>query len=382
MGTEFFTAIQRLSSVVHDPPAPWLLKPFRHALRLGQLRAQVAAGERLSFPHLAQILSTWSCKKSHDRLNALFGLFAHNTSDHRWFLPSYSIPSSELFLKFTTGYIKHNDNLDVLHFAGCGDVELHEISRAKDATILTPGPPADDVPSWVPDWRVQSRPLTLLPYPDHVVEAQFAATVSTADYSLDEGAQTLRVRALFVDEIATCGVPYYSTICRTVQITENEIFGLWFNLAKDTLGDDFESMFASTITMDAKVVLKDYEALKVQPEELFRLFKHWLDRCLNDNDNDKEKILDEASDASVRFGYSAEEVCRNRTFFITKNGRLGLGSTHVSPGASVYLIHGLKTPFMVYEESGKHILRGECYVHGLMNRQASVSNQDIYLNLI
>lgn len=58
IGIEFFTAIQRLSSVVHNPPAPWLLKPFRHALRLGQLGAQVAAGDHLSFLHLAQILST------------------------------------------------------------------------------------------------------------------------------------------------------------------------------------------------------------------------------------------------------------------------------------------------------------------------------------
>lgn len=153
-GTTFFTAMQMLSSVVHDPPAPWLSKPFRHAVRLGQLRAQVSAGKPLSLPHTAQALSTWRCKKSHDRLNALFGLWLPRTPEHRWFQPSYSITSPELFVKFATGHIRHNHSLNILHFAGCGDVEVHELSRAYDTTVFTPGPPADDVPSWVPDWRV------------------------------------------------------------------------------------------------------------------------------------------------------------------------------------------------------------------------------------
>ena len=43
-GEVFFRAVQVLSSVVSDPPMPWLLKPYRNALKLGLLRAQVSAG--------------------------------------------------------------------------------------------------------------------------------------------------------------------------------------------------------------------------------------------------------------------------------------------------------------------------------------------------
>ncbi|KAH6985548.1 heterokaryon incompatibility protein-domain-containing protein [Ilyonectria destructans] len=381
-GTTFFTAMQALSSIVHDPPMPWLLKPFRHSIRLGQLRAQVKAGMPCSFPHLAQTLSTWGCKRSHDRLNALFGLVSRNNPVHTWFLPTYSITSPELYLKFAKGYIQQKGNLDILHFAGCGDVEAHSLSKAYDTIILEPGPPADDVPSWVPDWRVQSRPITLLPYPGDNVRAQFSATVSSADYYLNEGSQTLRVRALLVDEITACGPPYYTSLCRRLQITEHDIFGLWFNLAKDIVKcDGFESMFASTLVMGAKVILTEHGALNVQPEEVLRIFRHWAERNLNEMIPHSIEDSDDLSEGSARFGYLAEEVCRNRTLFVTKSGRLGLGSTHVSPGASIYLIHGLRTPFVVHTKSNNtHTLRGECYVHGLMDQQASTSDLDVYLN--
>lgn len=79
---------------------------------------------------------------------------------------------------------------------------------------------------------------------------------------------------------------------------------------------------------------------------------------------------DEDYKESIIFGYHIEELCRYRAFFITEKGRMGLGSTHVLPGASIYLIHGLSTPFVVSRVSGDHVLRGECYVHELMDSMA------------
>jgi hypothetical protein len=68
--------------------------------------------------------------------------------------------------------------------------------------------------------------------------------------------------------------------------------------------------------------------------------------------------------------------------FITKKGRLELGSTHASPGARIYLLRGLKTPFVVFKNRGGHILRGECYVNGLMDQRAHISDSNVYLNSI
>lgn len=97
-GDVFFKAIRILSSIVSDPPMPWLLKPYRNALKLGQLRAQVFVRHNHSFPHLAQTLSEWNCKKSHDRLITLFGLVFREKQ--AWFMPSYKKSSPELYADF------------------------------------------------------------------------------------------------------------------------------------------------------------------------------------------------------------------------------------------------------------------------------------------
>jgi hypothetical protein len=382
-GRLFFAAFQTISSIIHDPPMPWLLKPFRHAVKLGQLRAQVAAGRPCSYPHLAQAFSTWDCKKSHDRLNALFGLVFLDTPLCTWFQPSYSMTGPDLFMRFAKDYIKQSGNLDVLHFAGCGDAEKYSLSQAGVTFIIEPSPPADDVPSWAPDWRVQSRPLVLLPYPGYDAQAHFAATTSKADYCLNENCQTLRVRALLVDEIVVCGPPYHASLCKDLQITDHEIFGIWYELAKSYLNNDnFKYMFTSTLVMDARVTLAERGALNVQREEIATIFRHWVKRSIAGTMPYCTEDSHDLSEGSARFGYVAEEVCRNRTFFVTKNGRLGLGSTHVSPGAYIYLLHGLGTPFVIHTDLYRHRLRGKCYVHGLMDQQASVSDSDVYLNLI
>ncbi|KAH7228467.1 heterokaryon incompatibility protein-domain-containing protein [Fusarium redolens] len=382
-GDIFFAAIRRVSSSVHNPPAPLVLEPFRHAVRLGQLRAQIADAISCSYPHLAHTFSTWDCTKNEDRLNALFGLAFPYNSDSTWFQPRYDLTGPELYIKFAKDYIKETGNLDILHFSGCGDSEKYSLYYIGGIPVLEPSPPVDDVPSWVPDWRVQSRPLVLLSDPGYDVRSHFTATLSKVDYFFDENEHKLHVRALLVDEIVACGYPYYLSLCRNLQITEHGIFEQWHELAKDRLNSDtFENMFSSTLVMDARMMLTERGALNVNQDEIPTLFKYWQKMMRNDSlSYDPDEALP-VIEGSARYGYVAEEVCRNRAMFITKRGRLGLGSTHVSPGAHIYLLHGLKTPFVVFKTSQGHILRGECYVNGLMDQQVHTSESDIYIDLI
>lgn len=383
MGICFFTAIRRMSSALQNPPEPLLLEPFRHAIRLGQLRAQVKSDIHCSYPHLAHTFSTWGCKKSHDRLNALFGLAFPYDSNSAWFQPGYSITGPELYIRFAKDYINETDSLDILHFSGCGDAENYSLYYIAGTPVLEPRTPADDVPSWAPDWRVQSRPLVLLPDPGYNVKSQFAATLSKADYFFDDDNQTLHVRALLVDQIAGCGWPYYLSLCQDLQMTENEIFEQWYELAKEHLDSNtFETMFSSTLVMDARVTLTERGSLNVNQDEVPTLFEHWKKLVGKSSEPCIPNDALQSIEGFARYRYVAEEVCRNRVMFITVKGRLGLGSTHASPGADIYLLHGLKTPFVVFENQKGHILRGECYVHSLMDQQAHISDSDVYLHLI
>ncbi|KAH7088044.1 heterokaryon incompatibility protein-domain-containing protein [Paraphoma chrysanthemicola] len=376
-GDVFFKAIRILSSIVTDPPMPWLLKPYRHALKLGQLRAQVSAGQNYSFPHLAQVLSGWHCSKVHDRLIALFGLVFRDTE--AWFTPSYSISGPDFYAEFAKRHIHMTGSLSILHYAGCGDSDAHRLLRAEDRVILQANPPADDIASWVPDWRVRSRPLTLSPNVENG-SIGFAATDSVPEFKLNH--HILHVRAREMDKIKVYGYPYYESLGRSLKMTEIETFNHWFNLANSFLKDaDVESMFSSTLVMDGKVAVTERQDIGVNSTDVPSLFGHWASKHLDDVKRPRGDYWQNGVEESTRYSYIAEEICRNRTFFITEAGRLGLGSVHVSPGAFIYLIHGLKSPFKIHHSHGMHVLRGECYVHGLMDRRIQCSGQDSFLYL-
>lgn len=277
-GDVFFGAIRMLCSVVSDPPMPWLLKPYRNAFKLGQLRAQVSAGQKHSFPDLAQTLSGWSCEKGHDRLNALYGLVFQDSQ--AWFTPSYSMSIPEFYTTFATNHIRTSRGLEILHFAGCGDSDTHDLFQAEDQVVLQANPPADDIASWVPDWRVQSRPLTLLTNFENI-SIGFSATQSVAEFELDS--RILLVRAQEVDKIRVCGIPYYESLVRRLRISEHEIFNHWFNLAKTVLSDaDVESMFASTMVMDGQVAVMEREGMGVNSIDVPSLFGQWAARNLDE----------------------------------------------------------------------------------------------------
>jgi hypothetical protein len=376
-GDVFFKAIRMLSSVVTSPPMPWLLKPYRRALKLGQLRAQASIGHSHSFPHLAQILSGWDCSKSHDRLIALFGLVFKDTQ--AWLEPNYGISGPEFYTGFAERHIRVTGGLGILHFAGCGDSDAHTLSQAEDRVLLQVNPPADDIASWVPDWRVQSRPLTLSPDLENAPN-RFAATESISEHELKH--HILHVRAQKMDKIVVCGLPYYESLRRRLKITEMETFNHWFILARAWLKDAvIEPMFASTLVMDGKVAVEEREDIGVNSTDVPSLFRHWASRNIEEFKRTCEEDWKDGIQESTKYGYIAEEICRNRTFFITEAGRLGLGSVHISAGDSIYLIHGLKSPFVVRPSYDMHILHGECYVHSLMDGRLQRSDQDCFLHL-
>jgi hypothetical protein len=74
------------------------------------------------------------------------------------------------------------------------------------------------------------------------------------------------------------------------------------------------------------------------------------------------------------------QVCRARTFFTTRGGRLGIGQIDTKAGDLIALLYGGRTPFVVRGESrdeggrgnGTFRLIGEAYVHGVMHGQGFV----------
>lgn len=353
-----------------------LLKPYRNVLKLRQLRAHVSAGRRHSFPLLAHKLSKWRCKDSHDRLNALYELVSED--ERAWFLPRYSISSPELYTVFAKDHIRITRSLEILHFAGYGGVDVISRCLTERRIVLEINSFADDIASWVPDWRVQSSPLTLLTIAENK-SAGFSATESDPEFKLNS--PTLRVRAREVDRIKVCGLPYGESFFQRLHKREHTVFNQWYGLAKKMLtGADVEKAFASTLLMDGKVAVMEHEQRYPEVTDVMKPFENWAIRNLVEVQSSDIDWRDGIDD-SARYGYIAEEICRDRTFFITEAGRLGLDSVYASPGDSIFLIHGLKVSFVVHHTLGTHALHGECYISDLMYGRTQHSDQDSFLYL-
>jgi hypothetical protein len=134
--------------------------------------------------------------------------------------------------------------------------------------------------------------------------------------------------------------------------------------------------------MDCRVGGIERNDLKISVHELPTLFNHWAAR----NFPTAEEVTQDDSmlglEESTRFGNLAEELCRNRIFFVTEAGRLGLGNVGVRPGGLVYLIQGLGAPSIVDIESGESIFRGTCYVKGLMDVDSILIDDSVYIDLV
>ncbi|KAK6065232.1 heterokaryon incompatibility [Seiridium cupressi] len=344
-GKVFFAGVESYSATSTSPPMPELLKPFRNALKLGRLRKQASSLNHLShrsFPYLAQILSEWHCEESQDRLNALHGMiFRDPDMVDPWFVARYTVSVPALFEDFARRHIQSSESLEVLHFTGCGDgndpflIELDHHYR-----LLVP-PQAKDIPSWIPDWRIQTRPFPILPIGSTDSSLQFSATISRADYSIEKSPARLRVRARIVDQIVACGVPYCDALRKILQIEDqctldHWVLNQWYDLARRSVASHLvESMYASTLLMGGRLNVVERSQISIDSTKIDDYFSHWATRNLIGRSpmTESERItaeIDEGLDKSTHFGYEAEEICRNRTFFVTKNAATGwsLGIVH------------------------------------------------------
>ncbi|RSL72387.1 hypothetical protein CEP54_000962 [Fusarium duplospermum] len=379
-GDEFFTAIDLLSSATTVPASATIGLIYEGALRLGQLREQSFTRPCESFPHLLQKTCTWECEKPQDRLNGLFGVAFRCDPATAWFKPSYSMSGPELFAMFAAQRVGVTGGLEILHFAGCQDSQTS--MRPKGDGLLFPVPTlASHVPSWVPDWRVRRRPLPLFTNVQDNIKINFSATASKPSYSLDRISQRLHVSAIEIDRVKATSRPYHPSIGDSPAVMNNFILD-WLEMAESYIDSTVvKRMFSQTLTMDLKVGIPRRGQEDLDPVTALADFERHNQGDYGVYPGDYEENWGKTIDGVTEFRYIAEELCRHRLLFITESGRLGLGGPQVEEGDLIYLIHGLRTPFVVDCNSERHRLRCECYVHGLMDGEVQCSDQDTILHL-
>ncbi len=60
-------------------------------------------------------------------------------------------------------------------------------------------------------------------------------------------------------------------------------------------------------------------------------------------------------------------ACTDKRFFITQDGRMGIGPEFMKENDDIVILFGAKVPFLVRRLGSRYSLIGECYVAGMMN---------------
>lgn len=388
-GKSFFGAVRRVASMVTYPQTPQvIMDEFQNAYKLGLLRDQVKTKQYQSYPQLAHELRGWECSDDKDRLNALFGLVFPNTSS-AWFTISYKEAVEDVYRSFAFAHITTTKSLGILHFAGDSRfIATYDSERVRFPSVL---PPIDNICSWAPDWRIRTRPLPIYTQMHTSQSDQFTATSSKSDYSFNESNRELSIRAVMADEVKHIG----PTLVDIPNIPMHSIIKCWFQLAKlaHSGAENIDEMFASTLIMEGRTAVSRNQQHLMNVAEYATCFRCWVESPTDFKDHTQEGgEVDSVTErdqlrrmeSATRFGYQAIEICRNRSFFITKNGRFGLGPSQLTIGSPIYLIHGLNVPFLMQKakKDNQYFLRGECYVRGLMDQKVIASTPDIYITIV
>lgn len=167
----------------------------------------------------------------------------------------------------------------------------------------------------------------------------------------------------------------------------------WFALAigAHAVTEAARLKFAMTLVADGKIQPYNGQNYTLERTSINAVFRTWSESIwtgLNIHgllqDDDCEDLPIDMREKVSLYASWASEICRNRIFFITEDGRYGLGSLNVKPGQEIYYLRGLKTPFVVQKglEPGKYFLRGDSYVDGLMDNEVEYSDADEYHHLL
>ena len=245
------------------------------------------------------------------------------------------------------------------------------------------GKNVNDLPSWVPDWSIDARfrPMgTIASWETDAVQkyiyhASGSAPAPRVEISGD--LKALKAQGLVVGRISVLGT-HIENDGDTIETPESQnrmfwLFKTWWPLAKSHLpkitvdGERRIDAFWRTIIMDMNSL--DYSQKARQEEEgaQFMLWMaEWNPSIFEPEDLDGYGNVQQY----VNYLASFQQATRNRRFFITEAGRMGLGPRLVEPGDFVCVLLGSQVPFVLRAGDELYEIVGECYCHGVMEGEA------------
>lgn len=266
------------------------------------------------------------------------------------------------------------------------DVSKFIVTRDRSIKLLSAcqsyGSGVSGLPSWAPDWSIEARFRPMRPLCSWTGDDQsgvFNASRSLpARVDIAADLRTMRVQGLPIGKVAVLGTHIENDGDTTeTPVTLKRMFTLfqdWWPLAKTHTpaltadGERRADAFWRTIITDMNTFAQ--KATRSVEGAQFRL---WMTLSSAASFEPEDLILgDEAPPQFMAFIATFQQATRNRRFFITEDGHMGLGPRLIEPGDLVCVLLGSQVPFVLRRkvDHDGYVLVGECYCHGVMNGEA------------
>jgi hypothetical protein len=278
------------------------------------------------------------CSDPRDRVFALLSLL-YPSERIPGIQADYSKPVSEVYKNTVLCILRFHRTLKILATAGLEQGNLK-------------------LPSWVPNWPRESIDVTL----DYSVLCSGEALATNIGQQADDDIlQVTGVSIATIDRVESFRLPEYNSTATTDIAHEIIRIASWLNLQApfEEHNQDFVA-FCRTICAD------DFSE-QFYPQRADRLS---LKGCLQDLCF-VLGLQGNMDSWNRRFLKLVQHYICGRAFFITKDGRMGLGPKGTKPGDIVTVLLGGATAFALRPaDDVQHQLVGEAYCHGFMDAEA------------
>lgn len=310
--------------------------------------------------HPALTLIKWSNRQSTDPKDKVFGLLGLMPLDmelHYTSMCNYETPAAQIWAAFT---------LDMILFEGL--FPLVVMQRKKLGGLV------DGIPTWVHDFTegtMQATPDKFYLYWGHeeydacagkVLDRTCIANEMETWMPLSlESQPILALAGVLVDAIVVTG-PRIINISRGDSAKIAETLRIWIEIARqyhesingELLGEAFAKSFYRVLVGDC-----------------IRNGEQWVDRRPNEQDFMDIAHFVETGVGEVNDIWFWDKYVGHQTFFVTKDGTMGMGSSEANVGDEVWVFEGGRMPFAIKAVNGGGIddytLVGCCYLNGIMD---------------
>lgn len=331
-------AVLALNSKI--PNSTFFLKRAGYNFLVRQMELQ-SSRQNMELCRLLRLCHPLQSSDPRDKVYSLLGICSDY--DRTGITPNYETPVAEVYTSVAVKLIEADGTLDL----------FSSIHPGKGISL----------PAWVPDWSTfsfHSEPLIANVYLIKWGLNQ-ASGDSSAEIEVTMHGGELCLKGAIVDRVRN--VDEYLRDPQRLHITPFLLEQLDFLATSEVCGH-----VRREIIEEWKRFLRMFFDAGDRPEVLIQCWSRL------------ESLLEEYGNARFSYNYSLEAgatflknfigTVRNRRFFVTERGYVGLGYSSTKPGDFVSILRGGKFPYILSGKGERFEIRGECYVHGLMKGEA------------